>query len=235
MGIQQEYKVVVGNLKTTGLPLGNRKTTRLPMGISLKLIDGVCFSKVKDTKIVLDEAKLGSLFNVPTSGVDVYFQYKPSFPFSHITQDGLVCTFGGSKGSNTLDHNLLNPFHKFFYNLVKKSVIPKQAKRKEVSLLDLAYMHCLETHTQINFLSWMIQYLDHCISNNTDVGYGSCLTEIITNARVLMTGFFSQWVSHGNISNARSIKYLGLCLVDEILEKKVGVGEIRKKKRNKVV
>ncbi|XP_021747556.1 dynein assembly factor 4, axonemal-like [Chenopodium quinoa] len=87
-----------------------------------------------------------------------------------------------------MSHNDLNPLNKLLFNLVKKTILPRTAKKGEACLMDMAVIFCLSKKIKVNFPALMYQHLAHCIPSRTKVGYGAILSTVFENAGVVLKG-----------------------------------------------
>nr|ABM55243.1 hypothetical protein [Beta vulgaris] len=178
--------------------------------------EGNCSTLVKGTQIDFNSETLGKLLGVPVRGTDVYFKkQRGSYPFFDISFDELIVKYGGKKGTAFLDHNLLSPYHKILFHILKKAILPCLSKRAQVGMLDLIYIHCLASHKRINFPSLMIQHMSHCIDNGFVVGYGALITEILIKFKVRISGVPNIGVSTGNMLNVRALNNLNVANIDD--------------------
>lgn len=113
--------------------------------------------------------RIGTIFRVPCSGIDVYAKGLKEQPtLDHVAMIDVFRKFKNDPTAeleSSLQQKDTPPIHKALCILVRRSVVPRLGRRIICNLLDLVYMECLETGVQINFPGLFLKHLAYVKSS----------------------------------------------------------------------
>lgn len=119
-----------------------------------------------------------------------------------------------------MSQDWLSPSHKIFFNLVRRSVVPRSESRNRCTKMDLTYMELIHSGIPIDLPRVMITHIVNVSkADNHSLVYGTAITKILEALEVSLDPNKGEGPPSKEIMRAIALANHGLHVVDGFITK----------------